>query len=577
MRVKTKLTLGIGLLFLLIIILATVSVKYINALTGDTKGVMVANYNTLKYSRQMLIALDEDVNGIADFKLFKSNLDEQLKNITEEGELDITNVLTEHFSKLQNNPHDTLQKKVIRTDLYELMNLNMNAIVRKSKVAEQTAHRANTWIVVTATLCFLISFSLLINFPGHIANPIKQLTQSIQEIANKNYSQRLHFKGNDEFADLSIAFNSMSAKLEEYENSNLAKLLFEKKRIEILINNMPDPIIGLDENLKILFANEQSLKILALKSEQLIGSLATDISLKNDLMQSLTNDIISSSKNTTAFTSKPMKIYADGKESYFEKEILLISLKPTGENIDKQIGYVLILKNITPFKELDFAKTNFIATVSHELKTPIASILMSLKLIEDKRVGELNVEQSDLMQHIKEDSERLLKITSELLNMSQVETGKIQLSLQSANPLEMMNYAINANRSQAEKSGIKLVNQIEEKIPNVSADPEKTAWVLTNLVANAIRYSHENAQVILSAKEINTAVEFSVKDFGKGIESKFKEKVFDRYFRIPGTNKEGTGLGLAISKEFIEAQGGKISLASELGMGCEFKFVLPKA
>ncbi len=577
MRVKTKLTLGIGLLFLLIIILATVSVKYINALTGDTKGVMVANYNTLKYSRQMLIALDEDVNGIADFKLFKSNLDEQLKNITEEGELDITNVLTEHFSKLQNNPHDTLQKKVIRTDLYELMNLNMNAIVRKSKVAEQTAHRANTWIVVTATLCFLISFSLLINFPGHIANPIKQLTQSIQEIANKNYSQRLHFKGNDEFADLSIAFNSMSAKLEEYENSNLAKLLFEKKRIEILINNMPDPIIGLDENLKILFANEQSLKILALKSEQLIGSLATDISLKNDLMQSLTNDIISSSKNTTSFTSKPMKIYADGKESYFEKEILLISLKPTGENIDKQIGYVLILKNITPFKELDFAKTNFIATVSHELKTPIASILMSLKLIEDKRIGELNVEQSGLMQHIKEDSERLLKITSELLNMSQVETGKIQLSLQSANPLEMMNYAINANRSQAEKSGIKLVNQIEEKIPNVSADPEKTAWVLTNLVANAIRYSHENAQVILSAKEINTAVEFSVKDFGKGIESKFKEKVFDRYFRIPGTNKEGTGLGLAISKEFIEAQGGKISLASELGMGCEFKFVLPKA
>lgn len=126
---------------------------------------------------------------------------------------------------------------------------------------------------------------------------------------------------------------------------------------------------------------------------------------------------------------EPVKIYADNKESYFEKEIIPIKIIPTGEKEEKLIGNVILLQNITPYKELDFAKTNFIATVSHELKTPISSIKMSLQLLENKQVGELNEEQKSLVESIKDDAQRLLKITSELLNMTQVESGTIQMSV----------------------------------------------------------------------------------------------------------------------------------------------------
>lgn len=124
----------------------------------------------------------------------------------------------------------------------------MIAIKEKSDIAKHTAETANLWIAVTGTLCFLIAFNLLVNLPNNIANPIKELTASIKEIANKNYSERVHFMNHNEYGDLAKSFNTMAQKLEEYSNSNLHKLSFEKKRLETLINNMHDPIIGLDND-----------------------------------------------------------------------------------------------------------------------------------------------------------------------------------------------------------------------------------------------------------------------------------------------------------------------------------------
>ena len=223
---------------------------------------------------------------------------------------------------------------------------------------------------------------------------------------------------------------------------------------------------------------------------------------------------------------------------------------------------------------MDVSKTNFIATISHELKTPISSIQMSLKLLEDKRIGETNSEQKQLIRSVKEDSERLLKITGELLNMTQVETGKIHLSIQQADVKEIIRYAIDATKTQAEQKKVLVEVHCPEDVQTVNADTEKTAWVLTNLISNAIRYSNDNSKVVVSAKSIGKKMELSVQDFGKGIDSKYTDKIFDRYFRIPGTKQEGTGLGLAIGKEFIEAQGGEIKVESEIGQGSKFIFFL---
>ncbi len=227
-------------------------------------------------------------------------------------------------------------------------------------------------------------------------------------------------------------------------------------------------------------------------------------------------------------------------------------------------------------KELDFAKTNFISIVSHELKTPIASIKMSIQLLENKQIGSLNEEQESLVRSIKDDAGRLLKITAELLNMTQVETGSIQMAILPSSPKEMVDYAVNANKTAAENKNINLKITIPENISSVLADKDKTAWVLTNLISNAIRYSYDDSTVEINVSPEGNKVKFAVTDTGQGIAPEYIHKVFDRYFRIPGSKKEGTGLGLSISKEFIEAQDGSITVKSEFGAGSTFSFVLNK-
>jgi len=569
MRIKTKLNLGVGLLFCLIIILSLASAYSVFSIKKDTGNILNANYNTLEYSRNMLLSLDEMmVNKNKAIAVFEINLNKQVSNITEKNEDVATNDLKSNFNLLKGDSNNEKLKAQIRQNIFEIMKLNMNAIKIKSDIAKHTAETANLWIAVVGTLCFLIAFNLLVNMPNNIANPIKELTESIKQIANKNYSERVHFRHHNEFGDLANSFNTMAEKLQEYHNSNLYKLSFEKKRLETLINNMHDPIIGLDNEGVILFINDEAIKIMGLKQEEVVGKSAEKLGLTNDLMQSL---LVEKSENEKA---QIMKIFADDKESYFEKEIVKITIKPTGEDQAIAIGNVIILRNITFFKELDFAKTNFIATVSHELKTPIASIKMSLQLLENERTGAINEEQKHLVDSIKEDSERLLKITGELLELSQVETGNIQLNIEKSNPNDIAQYATEAVKVQAEQKQIELVIEADENLPCIKADSEKTVWVLINFLTNAIRYSSEKSTITIQLTSEKHQVVFAVIDKGKGIDVRYKNKVFDKYFQIPGSHKTGTGLGLAISKEFIEAQNGTIGVKSELGLGCTFYFKL---
>jgi len=569
MRIKTKLNLGVGLLFLMIIILSLVSAYSVFLIKQDTENILKSNYNTLEYSRNMIFALDGmKSNSKETIQNFEENLEKQTRNITEPGEKQATEKLKESFALLAKNTTDESIKVQIRQDIFAIMKLNLDAIKQKSDIAKKSAETANLSIAIVGSLCFLIAFNLLVNLPNNIANPIKELTLSIKEIANKNYSERVHFTSHSEFGDLAKSFNTMAQKLEEYHDSNVYKLLFEKKRLETLINNMNDPIIGLDNEGIVLFVNDEALKIIGLKSEDIIGKSASELAISNDLIRSL---IL---KENETPKKQPLKIFAHGKESYFEKEIHNITITPTGEEKEINIGDVIILRNITLFKELDFAKTNFIATVSHELKTPIASIKLSLQLLENSKTGEMNDDQKQLVESIKDDSQRLLKITGELLNLSQLETGNIQLNIGKSNPNEIVKYAVEAVKIQADQKQIQLIVDADENLKNVKADAEKTGWVLINYLSNAIRYSSEKSTILIKLKEENNQMVFQVIDTGKGIEPRYKDKVFDKYFQIPGSQKSGTGLGLAISKEFIEAQNGSVGVESNLGLGSTFWFTL---
>jgi NtrC-family two-component system sensor histidine kinase KinB len=571
MKLKTKLTLGVGLLFFLIVLLSVIGSVYINKLKSDTEKILTANYNSIEFSKNMLLALDKiSSDSAVAIKDFRKNSVLQEKNLTEFGEKEATQNLNLHFTTYLQQPNPEKEKQ-IREDLVTIMSLNMKGIERKSGIAIITAENATFWIVSLGTVCFLIAVILLFNLPQTIAEPITQLTFSIRQIADKNYNQRVHFKGSEEFNDLANSFNIMAEKLQEYESSTLSKQLMDKKRIETLVNNMHDAVIGLDEHHFIYMINDEALKITNLKKEEIIGRTAHEVAVNNDLIRELLKNIDNPAK-------EPIKIVSDHKENYFEQEIIPIDIVKTGEKEKKNIGKVILLRNITPFKELDFAKTNFIATISHELKTPISAIKMGVHLLENQKFGTLNEQQQELLKSINDDGQRLLDITGELLNLSQVETGNIRLHIENCDPKEMAETAIKNVEKLAEQKNISIIkNFLLDGNEQVQADFDKTVWVINNFLSNAIKHSFQDEKIRITIEKHESSVQFSITDTGKGIDEKYHRQIFDRYFQVPGEHQNGTGLGLAISKNFIEKQHGEIGVKSAPDQGSTFYFMLPVA
>ena len=593
MTLKTKVSLSLVFLFGIILVLGGLGAFYLNQLSEDSKAILKDNYISLEFVSNMQKALTtlDDPDALTDFE---SNLKKQEANVTEVGEEQATSAVRREFNRLRSGATDAVTINRIRQHLFAIDDVNRQAIVRKSQTAEQTAKDALIWLGSVGTFCFLIVFSFIVNIPSYIANPLRELTKGIKQVASRNFEERLHFRSSDEFGELARSFNSMAQKLDEYEHSNLAQVLFEKKRIDTLVEIMPDGIIGLDEKRRILFVNPVAERLLGVERRQLIGKYAPDVATSNDLLRTLIQDIMANLAGGetqpanglpgTESGSNLLKIYdpgavGKGKESYFSKQIHAVEVTPTGESQTIHAGYMIVLQNITSYKELDLAKTNFIATVSHELKTPISAIKMSLKLLLDKRLGKLNNEQHEMVTHVGENTDRLLRLTGELLNMAQVESGQIQLHMQSVNPSDLVQVATNALRTQAEQKQIHFALTIAPELPSVKADSDKASWVLINFLSNAIRHSPDQSPIDITARQLGDQVEVTVRDYGPGLRAEHRELVFDRYFKAPGLNGQfsGTGLGLAISKEFIQAMGGEIGLHNDVEQGAAFYFRLAVA
>lgn len=442
-----------------------------------------------------------------------------------------------------------------------------------SPIAAPRLSRALLWIILLGVICIFTGISILLFFPSSIAQPIKELLNAIRDIADGYYDRRLDLYGTQEMDEVSDNFNVMAKRLAEYHASTLSDLMASKNYMETLVNSIGEPIIGLDDDTTVLFINDAALNILNMERYAVVNKQATKLSLQNDLLRRILRRMESEHIDTKGDKNeKPLKIYADNKESFFQVKYVGIS-QPLSDKNKINGGHVIMLKNVTEFKELDTAKTTFISTISHELKTPISAILMSLQLLEDNRLGKLNDEQHELAADIKENSNRLLSITSELLNMTQVESGKLQLKPRVTKPIELIDYAIKANRVQAERFNISIEVEYpkDNKISKLFVDSEKIAWVLTNLLSNAIRYSYDNGRVVVGACQYDeNHVDMYVRDYGKGIDTRYHKSIFDHYFRVPGTKVQGSGLGLSISKDFVEAHGGTLNIDSALGKGSTF-------
>ena len=194
--------------------------------------------------------------------------------------------------------------------------------------------------------------------------------------------------------------------------------------------------------------------------------------------------------------------------------------------------------------------------------------------MEDNRIGK--GERKELIQQLKNDNQRMLRILSELLNMSQVEAGKIQLDIQSVSPYQIVDNSIKAITTAAKEKKLHIEKEMETNLPSIRVDPDKISWVLNNFLTNAIKYAPTESMITIEARKTDNQISFAVSDKGQGIEEAYLTRIFERYFQVPGrSDKKGSGIGLAICKEFIEAMGGKIWVKSQIGTGSTFGFDIP--
>jgi signal transduction histidine kinase len=296
-----------------------------------------------------------------------------------------------------------------------------------------------------------------------------------------------------------------------------------------------------------------------------------DAAVHNDLLREIFK---TASANKEEADSKPLRVIRDKKEIFYKIETEDIVTYSEFSRQETFIGKLILLKDITQYQERDTAKTNLLATASHELKTPLSSINLSLKLLEDKRIGDLNSDQKEALNSLRQQSTRLSRVINELLDYSQIETGNIKLKFSEVKPEDIIELSITALVMQAAEKNIELETEIEENLPGVKADIEKVVFVLINLLNNAIRFSKKNDVIKIAANKDNNEIRFSVIDNGPGISEEDQEKLFHRFTQVGKKTRQGWGLGLAISKEFIQAQGGRIWVESEEGKGSKFIFTL---
>lgn len=611
-KIKSKIFTGVASLFIVILILSILGIVFINKIAQSSRGTIRDNYRSVDYTMTMQKDIDAIYEQILqkynrtpkidtsykeyDAKLkiyitdFEKNLNLEQHNITEIGEAELAAELKQNFKtflskvgeiKKGNYVSDTLNFIGLRTyydqskeNIYDIYKLNINAILRRNSEAENTAENITIYMAVVASISVLLTLFFVLSFPGKIVSPITELTGKINAISERDYNQKLNIASNDEMGELARAFNVMVQRLKEYEETNLDKLLFEKKRMDAIVQNLQDAVLILDENKKIIIVNESALKLIGMKEADIINKYAPDIAARNDLLRSMISNLMMPADSQQQ-DSKPIKIFVDGKENFYSIENIAIDIKTTINGQTKLTGYIIILKNITRFQERDAAKTNLIATVSHELKTPLSSINLSLKLLDDKRLGDLNNDQRDVLYSLRQQSSRLSRVINELLDYSQIETGNIKLKFSSVKPDIVVDIGTTALMMQLSEKHIDLQTNIEEGLPEIRADVEKLVFVFINILNNAIRYSKSGDVISIDVRKVDNEVEFSIKDNGPGISNEDQEKLFHRFMQVGNKAKQGWGLGLAISKEFIQAQNGKIKVESELGKGSKFIFLVP--
>jgi NtrC-family two-component system sensor histidine kinase KinB len=546
-------------------------------------------------SGTLLIISGYEDDGLKQFRtsesLFLQWLGRAKDNITIEGEDEIINSIDTGYSSylvnfsslkllLRTEPKKAAvyyHEKVlpsftaVRDACIHLRDLNEETMVKASDHARRVARKA-IWSMVTigsGAILLGLGFSLLLS--NFLVRPLRQIMEATQDIAEGNYSVQVSAASADELGRLSVAFNTMVEKLRTYHDLNVGRMMAEKRRGDAIIQSIEDGIVVVDAEFKITGINRTAAKLFACETGNTLDRHFLEIIKNEELFNYIKESSQSGSSPKIEQGQNVLTVRQDGGESHY-----LFSITPVKTETGSMIGVVLLFRDITSLKELDRLKSEFVMTASHELRTPLTSLGMSVDLLREGVMEKLTDKEQQLLLAAHEDLQRLKALVNNLLDLSRIEAGKIEMDFDRVPVQLLFEKAVSSLIAQANDKDVQLTFTAPSGMPKVKADANKTTWVLTNLISNALRYTSSGGKIRLYAEHFGAQVHVSVSDDGAGIPYEYQTKIFEKFVQVKSDKAaQGTGLGLAICKEIVRAHGGTIWVDSTPGEGSTFTFTLP--
>jgi signal transduction histidine kinase/HAMP domain-containing protein len=602
---RQKLSIGFGALLIIIIVIGVESITLLSKLGQSIDVILRENYRSVIACQEMKEALERVDSGILFTLLgferegreyisknelrFEKALQIELNNITLPGEPEkavrLRDLFTHYRTALKEVQDPAVpialrssgyftkllplfqQIKDTADDILQINQQNMSDANDQARESAASAQR-RMYVLLLIGACVAVGFVFLTG--RLILRPITRLIRSADEIRRGNLELVVQSGSRDEIGRLSEAFNAMTASLREFRRSNRAKLLRFQRSTEQAFNNLSDAVVVLDLEGRVEIATEVARTDFGFKPATVIWGLGFDYAV--DLFnEALKTGRMAEPKKGRTFIQR----FVRGEERYYRPKAV-----PIMDAESQPTGVVLILSDVTQQRHQDEMKSGVISTVSHQLRTPLTSIRMAVYLLLEEKVGTLTPKQEELLLAAREDSERLHRILTDLLDISRMESGKVQIECRAVSPHDLVFEAVEPLRSAAQDRGVTLTVTLADDLPEVWADTTQVGHVFANLLSNALKYTAPGGVVTLSAESAEESVSFSVSDTGKGIPSYYHQRIFEPFFRVPGQGMEietGAGLGLAIAKEIVEAHGGNIAVKSREGEGSTFVFSLRRA
>ncbi|MEN9661781.1 MAG: hypothetical protein RL324_730 [Verrucomicrobiota bacterium] len=398
-----------------------------------------------------------------------------------------------------------------------------------------------------------------------LLGPIQLLTSSAVALGEGNLEIEVPVTSKDELGRLAKAFNTMAVHLRAYREATMAKVLRTQRTMEATLTSTPDPVF--------VISRDVSHNVRNPAAEQLAQTAVFAEGFPPELAEPLAQVMATGEHYLPTDYGRVVTLRVAREERHYLPRILAIGDKLTEFN-----GAAMILQDVTKFRLLDDVKTNLVGTVSHELKTPLTSLRMAVYLLLEPNLGPLEPKQRELLEGVRDDVDRLLRMLDSLLDLARLEGGVSALQ-RTDEMVEVLLVSIaDEARPAIEASGQRLLLRIEPGTGGrtVAVDVARIRHVFMNLLTNAAKYSPPGGTITLAAGEAPLGfVRFTVVDEGPGVPEESIPYVFDRFYRVPGQTKPGTGLGLAIARDILVAHGGSITCRHREGAGAEFQFLLP--